>query len=181
MSNRSEAGFSYIDVMIAVMVLMIGILALLSAISGAVLQARTHEQQLLAKQVATSVMESIMSVKETDADRLGWDAVGNVGANPDASGVARGIFAVGFQPAYSDPGPDEVLGTSDDTGTQVSGVQRRVVITDVCDQERPSYNCSPAGERAVKFRSVTVSVTYFVGGLQRQENVATVLTDYSTD
>ena len=87
MKSRSEAGFSYIDVMIALVILMVGILALLSGISGSILQSRGHEQQLLAKQVATSTMESIMAVKETDPARLGWDAVGNIGTNPNTSGV----------------------------------------------------------------------------------------------
>jgi len=177
--RSSEAGFSYIDVIMAVMILMVGILALLAAISGSVVQARSHEQQLLSKQVATSLMESIMSVKETDPTRLGWDAVGNVGSNLDSNGVAHGVFVTGFQPAYSDPGPDEVLGTADDTGTPVAGLTRQVTITDICDPDRPSYNCNPAGSFAVKFRSITVSVRYFDGGLQRQENVTTVLSDYS--
>src|SRR3954468_15341410 len=106
MKNGSEAGFSYIDVMIALVILLVGVLALLSGISGSILQARSHEQQLLAKQVATSTLESIMSVKETDPNRLGWDAVGNIGSNMNANGVAQGIFLTGWQPVYSDPGPD---------------------------------------------------------------------------
>ncbi len=49
--NKSEAGFTYIDVMIAIVILMVGILALMAAMSGAVLQAKGQEQQLIAKQV----------------------------------------------------------------------------------------------------------------------------------
>jgi type II secretory pathway pseudopilin PulG len=180
MKNRSEAGFSYIDVMIALVILLVGVLALLSGISGSILQARSHEQQLVAKQVATSTMESIMSVKETDPTRLGWNAVGNVGSNLDPSGVPQGIFLTGWQPVYSDPGVDEVVGTADDTGTVVSSLQRRIVITDVCDPDRPSPTiCNPAGTYAVKIRSVAVTVQYNVGGLLRQENLTMVLTDYS--
>jgi len=180
MKNGSQAGFSYIDVMIALVILLVGVLALLSGISGSILQARSHEQQLLAKQVATSTIESIMSVKETDPNRLGWDAVGNVGSNPNASGVAQGIFLTGWQPVYSDPGADEVIGTADDTGTILPNLQRRITITDVCDPDRPSPGiCNPAGSYEVKIRSVVVTVQYNVGGLQRQENLTTVLTDYS--
>ncbi len=180
MKLRSESGFSYIDVMIAIVILMVGILALLSAISGSVLQARGQEQQLLAKQIATSTMESIMSVKETDPTRLGWTAIGNVGSNPDKNGVAQGIFVPGFQTVQLDPGPDEVIGTGDDTGTTVQGLQRRIVITDVCDPDRPSPTiCSPAGTSAVRIRSIAVTVTYFAGTFQRQEVLTTVLTDYA--
>ena len=182
MKSRFEAGFSYIDVMIALLILMVGILALLSGISGSILQSRGHEQQLLAKQFATSTIESIMAVKETDPARLGWDAVGNVGSNPNSSGVNQGIFLNGIQPVLLNPGSDEVIGTADDTGTQVAGLSRRIVITDICDPERPSpIICNPAGTSAVRIRSVAVTITYNVGGLQRQELLTTVLTDYGTN
>ena len=181
MNIKSENGFSYIDVMIALVILMFGILAMLAAISWSVVQASGHEQQLLAKQIATSTLESIMAVKETDPTRLGWSAVGNIGSNPDpATGVAQGIFAVGFQPVRLDAGPDQAIGTADDTGATVSQLRRRIVITDVCDPDRPSpVICSPAGNSPVRIRTVQVTVTYNVGGLQRQEVVQTVLTDYA--
>lgn len=181
MKYKSEKGFSYIDVMIALVILMVGVLAMLAGISSSVLQTRGQSQQLLAKQIATSTMESILSVKETDKTRLGWSAVGNVGTNP-VNGVNQGIFVTGFQDVKPDPGPDEVIGTADDTGTSIPGVQRRIVITDVCDPDRPSpVICNPAGTSAVRIRSVQVTVTYLVGNLQRQEQLNTVLTDYSVD
>ncbi|MEQ1606700.1 MAG: hypothetical protein ABL999_17700 [Pyrinomonadaceae bacterium] len=181
MNLKSEKGFSYIDVMIALVILMFGVLSMLAAISWSVVQANGHEQQLLAKQIATSTLESIMAVKETDPTRLGWSAVGNVGSNPDpATGVAQGIFPIGFQPVRVDAGADEVIGTADDTGATVGQLRRRIVITDVCDPDRPSpVICSPAGPAPVRIRSVQVTVTYNVGGLQRQEIVQTVLTDYA--
>ncbi len=178
MKRSLESGFSYIDVMIALVILMVGILALLSGISSSILAAKGQEQQLLAKQYATSAMESLMSVKETDPDRLGWNAIGNVGSNPNPSGTPQGIFVTGFQPVYQDAGPDEVIGTADDTGTEVEGLQREITITDICDPDRPSPICSPAGTMDVKMRSVTVTVVYFVGLLEREEQVATVLTNY---
>ena len=177
MKRSLESGFSYIDVMIALVILMVGILALLSGISGAVLQARGQEQQLLAKQYATSAMESLMSVKETDPARLGWNAIGNVGSNP-INGVPQGIFLSGYQQVYMDAGPDEVIGTADDTGTEVEGLQRQIEITDICDPDRPSPICSPPGTMDVKMRSVAVTVTYWVGALAREEQVVTVLTNY---
>lgn len=183
MKVKSEGGFSYIDVMIAVVILLVGILALLSAITGAVFMARGQEQQLSAKQIATSTMESIMSVKET-ADtngRLGWIRLGNVGTNPDANGVNQGIFLTGFQDVTTDAGADEVIGTADDGGTAVPGFQRRIVIQDECDTTRPSYNCPTPGNSPVKIRSVEVTITYFVGTVQRQEVLNTVLTDYAAN
>lgn len=181
MKNRSEAGFSYIDVMIALVILLVGILALMAGISGSVLQTKGQSQQVLAKQIATSTMESIMSVKETDSNRLGWMAIGNVGTNPNEQGVNQGIFVAGFQNVFENAGPDEVIGTADDNGAVIQQLQRKIEITDVCDPDRPSPAplCNPAGTSKVRIRMVMVTVTYNVGAIQRQEVLRTVLTDYS--
>ena len=177
MKNRSEGGFSYIDVMIAIVILTVGILALMAAIAGSVLLSKGQETQLSAKQIATSTMESIRSAKETsDASRLGWPSIGNVGSNVDTLGIARGIFQVGPQAVKSDAGPDEVVGTADDTGT-TSNFRREIIITDICDPDRPSYNCATPGTAPVRIRSIRVKIYYFVGNLQRQEVLNNVLTD----
>ncbi|MGB7201149.1 MAG: hypothetical protein WBD16_02655 [Pyrinomonadaceae bacterium] len=183
MKNNSESGFSYIDVMIALVILMVGILGLLSGITASIVQTRSQQQQLLAKQITTTTMESIMSVKETsDASRLGWNAVGNVGSNPVA-GVPQGIFLIGFQDVLTNAGADEVVGTADDTGAPVQGVQRRIVITDLCDPDRPSpaplCDPGPAGPFPVRFRSVQITIRYQSGSVMQQEVLNTVLTDYA--
>lgn len=178
MKHSPESGFSYIDVMIAIVILMVGILALMSGMSGAVLQAKGQDQQMNAKQIAASTMESIMSVKETDPTRLGWNAVGNVGSNV-VDGTPRGVFVVGMQPVLPNAGPDQILGTADDSGTPMQAMQRQIIITDQCDPERPSYNCPTPGTSSVRIRTVQVIVRYFVGSLARDERLTTVLTDYA--
>jgi type II secretory pathway pseudopilin PulG len=177
MKDKQQAGFSYIDVMIAVVILLVGILALVSAITGAIFQTKGQEQQLNAKQIATSTMESIMSVKETDAARLGWNKVGNICATTPCP-VPQGIFLNGVHPVKTDAGPDEVVGTNDDTGTVMTGFTRQIIIRDECDQDRPSYNCNPAGTLPVRVRSIEINVNYYVGSIQRQERLTTVLTNY---
>jgi len=180
MNTKNESGFSYIDVMIAIVILMVGILALMSGMGGAVLQARSQEQQMVAKQVAASTMESIMSVKETDPDRLGWKAVGNIGSNPDPiSGVPQGVFVVGFQDVHEGAGPDEIIGTADDDGATLPNMQRQITIVDECDPDAPSYNCPTPGVNPVRFRNVRVDIRYFVGAVPRTESLQTVLTDYA--
>ena len=178
MKNKSESGFSYIDVMIAIVILMVGILALMAGMSAAAINSKGQAQQMVAKQVAASTMESIMSVKETDPQRLGWDAVGNVGTNP-VNGINRGIFVTGMQPVLPNAGADEILGTADDNGTPMNGLQRQIIITDQCDPDRPSYNCPIPGLSKVRIRTVQVIVRYFVGSLARQEQITTVVTDYA--
>lgn len=182
MKNGAEAGFSLIDVMIAIVILMVGILALLAAITGSVVQARGQEQQLTAKQIAGSTMESIMSVKETDPVRLGWNAVGNVGSNIDpVTLLPRGVFVTGVQQVTTDAGPDETVGTADDAGTVVQGFQREIVITDQCDADRPSANCPTPGALPVRFRIVDITIYYNVGVIRNTERIRTVLTDYAVN
>lgn len=177
MRVKSEAGFTYVDVMIAVVILLVGILALMSAVTGAVFQTKGQEYQLAAKQIATSTIESIISVKETDPLRLGWSKIGNVCISSPCA-IPEGIFVNGFQAVKSEAGPDEILGTADDSGAEVAGYQRQIVIADECDPDRPSYNCTPAGTLKVRIRSIQVIVTYYVGTVKRQEVIKTVLTDY---
>jgi type II secretory pathway pseudopilin PulG len=165
--------------MIAIVILSVGILALLSGMSGAVLMSKGQESQLNAKQIAASTMESIMSLKETDPNRLGWITIGNVGSNPDVNNIPRGLFVTGEQPVRADAGPDEVLGTADDTGAVVPGFTRQIVITDQCDPDRPSSICPVPGTWAIRIRTVSVTVRYFVGRIPQQEVINTVLTDYA--
>jgi type II secretory pathway pseudopilin PulG len=177
--SRQDAGFSYIDVMVAMVILLVGILGLLSGISASILQSKGQQQQLTARHIVATTMESIMSAKETDPDRLGWKAIGNVGSNVDDLGVARGVFVTGYRQVLSGAGADEVLGTADDSGAATTGYQREIVITDVCDPDRPSANCPTPGIWSVRLRTVVITVRYYVGQMQREEKLTTVLTDYA--
>ena len=187
MQTKSESGFSYIDVMIAIVILMIGILAMLSALSYSVIQSKGQEAQLYAKQLAGSTLESVMSVKETNDEnrRLGWRALRNKCTPAAANCDPDGKFPIGFQAVKSEAGPDQIIGSDEDTGSDIPGYSRRIEITDVCDTERPSPApvCAATlkGTNRVRMRLVTVTVNYFVNSLQRQETVSTVLTDYAIE
>jgi type II secretory pathway pseudopilin PulG len=177
-THKSQAGFSYIDVLIAITLLMIGLLALVAAVTASVVQTRAGEQNLIAKQYAASTLEAIFSAR--DIGVLGWDAVGNVGSNP-VNGTPQGAFVVGRQPVYPDDGADNIAGTSDDTGTPVKGFDREIVITDICDPTRPSANCSPSGTYPVMLRKVEITLYYQVTGGWRKEKITTVITDSLVD
>jgi Tfp pilus assembly protein PilV len=190
-NNRNEAGFTYIDVMIAVTILLVGVLALAAAVTAAVVRSREAEQRLIAKQLGDSALESIFSAR--DIDDLGWDAIGNVGSNP-VNGVNKGVFLAGEQQIYSSNGADGIIGTADDAtaqgATAMSGFTRTITITDLCDPERPSANCvkcpavnKPAdcadpGTYPVMMRQIDITITYKITNLTRTEAVSTVITNY---
>ena len=181
--KSNEAGFSYIDTLIGMTIMLVGLLALAGTIAASVVRSRQQEQQLIAKQYATSTLESITSARDLKLAGVlnglqnGWDSIGNVGSNV-VSGTARGVFLIGPQSVTTSPGTDQVIGTADDNGAVVTGLTRQIVITDVCDPDRPSYNCSPAGTHPIMMRRIQVTIYYSAGRTQLSETVMTSLTKY---
>jgi len=174
--DRKEAGFSYIDVMIAVTVLLVGVMAILSAITSAVVMTTTSQQQLAAKQYAQSTIEAIFSARDLNA--LGFDSVGNVGD----FNVPGGVFLTGDRAFYSSAGPDGVSGTADDAAgadgilgnsddpPAIEGFTRQITITNLQDPDRPSA--------AISLRQVDVSVSYWLGKSQYREIMTTYIANY---
>src|SRR5262249_45266290 len=146
------------------------------------------EKRVVAKQLALSSLESIISAKEMNrADVLkSFDAVRNVGTGPipDPNGVdVYGIFLTGFNPIRDDEGLDGVVGTADDacpsggpctvgtytnTSAVKGGYDRQIIITDIDDPERPF----PAYH--IARRRVEVHIRYFANQLAREEVVSTI-------
>ena len=176
--ERSEAGFSYVDVMIAVTILMVGVMAMLSAITSGMVMTTTSQQQLAAKQYALSTVEAIFSAR--DLDTLGFDAVGNVG---DAT-IPSGVFLSGDRPFYSSAGPDGIIGTADDaagpdgvSGTSddtpsVDGFSRQISIANIPDPDRPGA--------AISLRQIDVTVSYKLGNAQLRETMTSYVANYRT-
>ncbi|HMG36726.1 MAG TPA: hypothetical protein VKM94_22510 [Blastocatellia bacterium] len=177
-NKTSESGFSYVDVMIAVTILLVGCMAMLSAITSGVVMTTTSQQTIAAKQYALSTIEAIFSAR--DLDNLQWAAVGNVGD----TAIPAGAFLTGDQPMYIDPGKDGVVGTADDkagpNGTvgdaddqpAVAGFTRSIRITDIPDPDRPG---SP-----ISLRQIDVTISYFIGRALERETVTTFIANYRT-
>lgn len=188
-NRRFEQGFSYIEVMIALVILLVGVLGMTSALSANLLRALETEKRIAAKQLALSTIESIISARDISRQGSvsGWNTIGSVQTNPDENGVFQGIFLTGFNPVREDLGWDGVAGTADDAcagngvctvngrvnnSRIIPGFQRQIIITDVPDPERPTPPF------AIFRRSVTVNVRYEMNGLTRNVTVSTLLTNY---
>jgi hypothetical protein len=177
-AKTNEQGFSYLDVMIGMLILLVGVMALAAAITGAVIRSRDGEMQLIAKQYATSTTEAIFSAR--DLDKLGWDAIGNEGTNP-VNGVNQGIFVKGLQDLKPNAGTDGIVGTADDSGSFAAGtpeakaqLQRKIVITDYDDPER-----TVAAGYPIMIRKIVVTISYVAGNTRREEELTTMITNYS--
>lgn len=187
--NRRQDGFSYIEVMIALVIMLVGILGLTSALATNLIRSYETEKRIVAKQLGLSTIESIISARDVARTEgiKGWDTIGNVGTNP-IGGVNQGIFLTGFCPVREDLGWDGVAGTADDacsgtgpcivagrpnnTSKVIPNIQRKIVITDVQDPEKPS---PPA---AIARRRIDVTVRYNVNQIFREETVSTLVTRY---
>lgn len=185
-SRQSENGFSYIDVMIAVIILMIGVIALAATLTANLVRSFETEKQIIAKQTAVSTIESIMSARDIRRDGVieGWATVANVDpGNPNSSG----IFLNGWTPIREDLGLDGVAGTADDacpansfcdgngnqnTSPELPGFQRQIVITDVNDPERPTP------PNRIMRKRIDITIRYNINQVTRQQVVSTMLTDY---
>jgi type II secretory pathway pseudopilin PulG len=168
----SESGFSYIDVMVAITLLLVGLLALAGAIVSSMKTTSASEVQLEAKQYASSALESIFTAR--DLSGLGSEWTWEEIANADDGGHILN----GQQPVYTTPGADGVYGTADDNdpdgldnipGTDddskpVEKFARQIIIT---NPESP-YTIPNAS-----IKSVTIIVYYPVGDTFREEIVTT--------
>jgi hypothetical protein len=171
--------------------MMVGVLAMVGALSANLMRSYEGERRIVAKQMALSTLESIISAKEIMRPGIldGWPSIRNVSAAP-IPGVPDGVFLNGWCPVRDEMGYDGVAGTIDDacagtgscivsgrppnTSPLISGYDRQVIITDIADPERPPPN-------GVSRRRIDVSVRFFVNKSARVETASTIVTNYYTE
>ncbi|MBK6424777.1 MAG: hypothetical protein IPF82_00845 [Blastocatellia bacterium] len=162
-----EAGFSYVDVMIAMTILLVGILTMAAALTAAFVQTSAGENQLRGKAIATTTLESVLAARfvSIGGNPYTFDSIQHVG-------VGAGVFVAGRRPVHLLPGPDGLYGTLDDYGDVEGSFEREIVIVDVNNPIRPSPP-NPITERRI-----TVSVYYFDRGFERVETITTSVANF---
>jgi hypothetical protein len=145
----------------------------------------------MAKQIASSTLESIFSARDItagpstteDQKMAAWLKIGNVGTNPNSSGVNQGVFMTGFRPIREDYGADNFVGTADDacnapgacgsnSSPVITGFWRQIVITDITDPERPTPPWP------IMMRRIEITIRYPGTGGMREEKVSTIISKY---
>jgi type IV pilus modification protein PilV len=111
--SDSENGFTLIECIIAILVITIGLLGTAAAITYALEYSTISKNATNAKQVATSMIEQIESLRNTR--RLAYRQIANVGSVDNTATVNTFTgFSTGFKEVATKPGADGVTGTDDD-------------------------------------------------------------------
>jgi prepilin-type N-terminal cleavage/methylation domain-containing protein len=105
--RKSEAGFTLMETMIAVVILAVGVLALGAILGDGLAYMGMAQDEYIAEQKAAETIESIYTAR--DVSQTSW-----VNINNASNG---GIFTDGPQ-QLCDPGLDGILGTADDDCTK---------------------------------------------------------------
>lgn len=144
--DRSQAGFTMIEMVVSMMIMTIGLLSLASAIAFALTVSNKGRSVTNTKLLISTVIEQMETLRNTR--QLGFGQISNVGQvdNTGASNAFAG-FSSGFTYVSINPGPDGIYGTQDDMvdagpdgiyGTQDDftnpalarpGYSRRILIT----------------------------------------------------
>jgi type II secretory pathway pseudopilin PulG len=152
-----QKGITLLETLIAIVVLMIGLLALLATFALAIGNTQSVQLDAIARQKAREAMESIYTARQTS--QISFAAIQNVGNG-------NGIFSAGFTP-MTDPGPDGLDGTADDvpaapvrlpgpSGT-ITGTSQDVLV-DLGNFTRQIAITNVANEP--NLRQITVTVKY---------------------
>jgi type II secretory pathway pseudopilin PulG len=107
-SRRNTRGFSLLEVMFSMVVMVVGLVSLLAVMGIAMASTQTSEQLAISKRLANEALEGILTARETA--NVAWSQIANGNC---AVGDTCGIFLAPAQPIDL-PGADGIIGTSDD-------------------------------------------------------------------
>ena len=180
--SRSQRGMSLIEVMIAGVVFMVGMLGTALMITWAFGNMKSAEEEAIAKQKARQIMESIYGAR--NSGQFSWPTINPYGApDPLGSGI-EGKFKTGWQAMYN-AGLDGVYGTDDDEASGIEVItmengkqrsladfQRQITISD--------FKNTTTNETVGSLRQLKVEVRYPQGnsGLMSTYTIYSLISQY---
>jgi prepilin-type N-terminal cleavage/methylation domain-containing protein len=180
--KSNEAGFTLAETLIAMAIMTVGLMGLLQVFVLGMAHMASSSADVLAREKAREAVESVHAARDTRV--VTWAQIRNV-----AGGGGGGIFLDGPQmlrgipgndgdglvntaddaalplQAVVAPGPDGILGNSDDVRTPLRNFTREIEIRDIAGQ--PSL------------RQVRVIIRYQVANLNRTYTLTTFVSSFS--
>ncbi len=179
MASHDESGFTLLETLISMSVLMVGLVGVLGLFSASVGNVYGSQADLVAKQKARQALESIFTARNTQ--QVSFDMVANVSSGgvfldgwqslkvAGADGLA-GTADDGAADSVTMPGADGLLGTADDVVVPLGQFQRQIQI-------QPATRAD--GSADPNLRRVTVTITYPTSnGTIRTYGVTTYVSRY---
>jgi prepilin-type N-terminal cleavage/methylation domain-containing protein len=176
--SRAENGFTLLETMIALVILAIGVLGLAAMLGNSLSYMQGSEQDFIAQQKAQEAAEAIFTAKYTN--NASFAQIQNNGTSTPAGlfltgpqpllqvgpdGLVGSVNDTGASPAYIVyPGPDMMLGTTDDIQVPLANYTRTIAISNI------------AGEPYL--RQVIITINYISGGLPRTYTLTTFVSNY---
>ncbi|MDT7603778.1 MAG: hypothetical protein QOF61_1775 [Acidobacteriota bacterium] len=134
--RSSEAGFTLLEMVVALVVMMVGLLALAATIGFALAASNKGRSVTNTKLLVVSVLEEMETLRNTR--QLTFGQIANSG-NVDNTGASQNFagFPSSFNKVSDNPGPDGIFGTADDDFSNPTfvraGYTRQILITSLSD------------------------------------------------
>lgn len=178
--RNKQGGFSLIETMMAIGILVVGILSLAAVLANAIEYMTTAQYNYIAQQKASEAIESIFSAR--DVGQATWNQICNAGA---VAVCPSGIFLNGALPLCG-PGNDGILGTADDyNGASCAGLAANAAPDAILfpNQGTGVYGATPVSVPLTNFkRTIAIgNVTAAGGGTVPNLRQITVTITYSAE
>jgi len=177
-AQTGEGGFTLIEVMIAIVVMLVGVLAVIASLATAVAATQSAEEDLIARQKVLEAMESIYTARNSQQIPFasvanvsnggiflngpqamkcaGPDGLVNTGDDVSCTTASGATCPDGGAECMVLPGPDGILGTADDVTMSLGNFTRTIAIS-------PVYLSN--GNVNANMMAITITVSYTKPGM----------------
>jgi type II secretory pathway pseudopilin PulG len=161
----SDKGFSLVETIVALGILVTGVLGAAGVLSAGMRNLSSSPSDVIVTQKATQAIESVFAAR--DSHRLTWSQIKNVSNG--------GVFING-PTSLTLPGNDGLVNTADDGAVETIDLPGHQVKLDNYTREIKIQDVS--GENG-QLRTITVTLTYRNGSNVRTYNLTTYISTYS--
>lgn len=181
---RRQSGVTFIELLITMIILMVGLLGALELITVAITIANSAQRTNTAKSLALDTLEQIFIMRDMNA--LGGIPPANA-RNSDtfqnlSNGSTPSLFPSDFRSLKKDIGPDLIRGTNDDTGgddPRYTGYEMRILVRSASapsNPDDPSGDPLPGGTDGIKRVIIEIKFPFLKSGRTQTVRVETYVT-----
>ena len=181
---RSQSGVTFIELLITMIILMVGLLGALELIALAITTVNSAQRTNTAKSLALDTLEQIFIMRDMNA--LGGIPPANARNSDTFQNLSNGgtpsLFPSDFRPLKIDIGPDLIRGTNDDTGVddhRYASYEMRILVrsaTAPSNPDDPSGDPLPGGTDGIKRVIIEIKFPFLKSGRTQTVRVETYVT-----